>query len=196
MYRDNNNRLVLYRVILALALLSFLFAVERASAISPLPILSQPFQQICNGSFCSSLIFSIMLIVNLLLAYIKRRKRFYVAVAIIFGFASCLSWFSSKAWWAEYDISPAEQKIIAILLWIIAVIILASRSTKKEKRRHFTQAVKRHIIRKQKGKCIICKRKLEAYGSDLHHKNGDRSNNKLSNCEVLCTPCHRRKHTH
>ena len=119
-----------------------------------------------------------------------------MTVAIILGFASCLSWFSSTAWWAEYDISPAEQKIIAVLLWIIAVIILVSRSTKKEKRRHFTQAVKRHVIRKQKGKCITCKRKLEAYGSDLHHKNGDRSNNKLSNCEVLCTPCHRRKHTH
>ena len=196
MYRDNNNRLVLYRVILALALLSFLFAVQRASAMSLLPILSQPLQQICNGGFGSSLLFSIMLIVSLLLTYIKRRKRFCVTVAIILGFASCLSWFSSTARWAEYDISPAEQKIIAILLWIIAVIILVSRSTKKEKRRHFTQAVKRHVIRKQKGKCITCKRKLEAYGSDLHHKNGDRSNNKLSNCEVLCTPCHRRKHTH
>jgi hypothetical protein len=195
MYRDN-NRLVFYRVILALALLSLLFTVQRASAMSQLPILSQPLQQICNAGFSSSLIFSIMLIVSLLLAYIKRRKRFCVAVAIILGFASCLSWFSSTTWWADYDISPAEQKIIAVLLWIIAVIILVSRSTKEEKRRHFTQAVKRHIIRKQKGKCIMCKRKLEAYGSDLHHKNGDRSNNKLSNCEVLCTPCHRRKHTH
>lgn len=92
----------------------------------------------------------------------KEKKRFCVAVAIILGFASSLSWFSSKAWWAEYDISPAEQKIIAALLWIIAVIILASRSTKKEKRRHFTQAVKRHVIRKQKGKCIMCKRKIRS----------------------------------
>jgi general stress protein CsbA len=195
MYRDNNI-LVFYRVILALALLSFLFAVQRASAMSLLPMLSQPLQQICSGAFSSSLLFSIMLIVSLLLAYIKRRKRFCIAIAIILGFASCLSWFSSTAWWAKYDISPAEQKIIAVLLWIIAVIILVSRSTKKEKRRHFTQAVKKHVIRKQKGKCVICKRKLEAYGSDLHHKNGDRSNNKLSNCEVLCTPCHRRKHTY
>ena len=195
MYRDN-NRVVLYLIILALALLSFLFAVQRASAMSLLLILSQPLQQICNGGFSSTLLFSIMLLVSLLLVYIKRRKRFCAAVAILLGFASCLSWFSSNAWWAEYDISPAEQKIIAVLLWIIAVIILASRSTKKEKRRHFTQAVKKHVIHKQKGKCIMCKRKLEAYGSDLHHKNGDRSNNKLSNCEVLCTPCHRRKHTH
>jgi 5-methylcytosine-specific restriction endonuclease McrA len=29
----------------------------------------------------------------------------------------------------------------------------------------------------------------------LDHKNGDRSNNKPSNCQVLCVPCHRRKHT-
>ena len=37
-------------------------------------------------------------------------------------------------------------------------------------------------------------RKLVAYDVDFDHKNGDRSNNKLSNCQVLCVPCHRRKH--
>jgi hypothetical protein len=195
MYRDN-TKLVLYLVILALSLLSFLIAVQRASTMSLLPILSQPLQQICTDSFSSTILFSIMLLVSLLLAYTKRRRKFCIAVAVILEFASCLSWFSSTAWWAEYDISPREQKIIALLLWIIAVTILVSRSAKKEKRRHFTQDVKRYVIRKQKGKCIMCKRKLEAYGSDLHHKNGDRSNNKRSNCEVLCTPCHRRKHTH
>jgi 5-methylcytosine-specific restriction endonuclease McrA len=100
------------------------------------------------------------------------------------------------SWFDEYVITPREQKLIAVLLWIIAIVVLVSRSAKKEKRRRFTQAVKRHIIHKQKGKCVMCNRKLEAYGSDLHHKNGDRSNNKLSNCEVLCTPCHRRKHVH
>ena len=195
MYRDN-NRLVLYRVILVLALLCFLFVVQTASAISRLPILSQPLQQICNNGFSSNHLFSIMMLAILLLAYIKRRRRFCVAVAIILGFASCLSWFSSTAWLAEYNITSGEQKIIAVLLWIIAVIILVSRSAKKEKRKHFPQAVKRHVIRKQKGRCVMCKRKLEAYGSDLHHKNGDRSNNKLSNCEVICTSCHRRKHAH
>jgi hypothetical protein len=36
--------------------------------------------------------------------------------------------------------------------------------------------------------------KLQDYGLDLEHKNGDSSNNKPFNCQVLGVPCHRRKH--
>jgi len=194
MYRDN-NRLVLYRIILALALFSLLYAVHRVSEMS-LGILLQPLEQIYNGGFSSTFLLSIILLVILLLTYIKRRKKICVAVTIILIMTSYLCWFSSTAWWVEYNISPREQKIISILLWIIAIAVLISRSAKREKRRHFPQAVKIYVIHKQKGRCGMCKRKLEAFGSDLHHKNGDRSNNKLSNCEVLCTPCHRRKHLH
>ena len=194
MCRDN-NRLVLYRIIIGLTLLSLLYAVHRESTMSLL-IPLQPLQQIYNSGFSSTFLLSIMLLVSLPLAYIKGRKKICVAVTIILLMTSYLCWFSSTAWWVEYNITSGEQKIIAILLWVIAIVILISRSAKKEKRRHFPQAVKRHVIRKQKGKCVMCKRKLEAYGSDLHHKNGDRSNNKLSNCEVICTPCHRRKHAH
>jgi uncharacterized membrane protein (UPF0136 family) len=195
MCRDNII-LVLYRIILALASLSFLYAVQRVSAMSPLLILPQLLQQIYNGVFSLTFFFSIMLLVSLPLVYIKRRKKICTAVGIILGLASYLFWFSNLSWFDEYVITPGEQKIIAVLLWIIAIVVLVPKSAKKEKRRRFTQAVKRHIIHKQKGKCVMCKRNLEAYGSDLHHKNGDRSNNKHSNCEVLCTPCHRRKHVH
>jgi uncharacterized membrane protein (UPF0136 family) len=194
MSRDN-NRLILYQIILGLTLLSLLYAVHRALAMSLL-IPLQPLQQIYNSGFSSTFLLSIMLLVSLPLAYIKRRKTICVAVTIILLMTSYLCWFSSNAWWAEYNITYGEQKIIAILVWVIAIVVLISRSAKKEKRRHFPQSVKKHVIRKQKGKCVMCKRKLEAHGSDLHHKNGDRSNNRLSNCEAICTPCHRRKHAH
>src|SRR5919108_1619604 len=186
------NRLVLYTLILAIVLLSFFYSVLRASA----SLLLQSLQQIDDAGFSSSFLFCILLLIIFLLAYIKRRKRICVDVAIILGLASYLVWFSGTDLWAEYDISLEEQKIIAVLLGITAILLLVSRSVKNEKRKHFTQAVRRHVIYKQKGKCVMCKRKLEAYGLDLHHKNGNRSNNKLSNCEVLCTPCHRRKHAH
>ncbi|MGB8934699.1 MAG: HNH endonuclease signature motif containing protein [Candidatus Nitrosopolaris sp.] len=68
------------------------------------------------------------------------------------------------------------------------------KSHKVRKRKQFPQLVKREVIHKQKNRCAICKRKLGQYGSDFHHANGDRSDNRLSNCKALCIPCHRRKH--
>ena len=54
--------------------------------------------------------------------------------------------------------------------------------------------VKREVIHKQKNRCATCKRKLVPYVANFHHVNGDRSDNRLSNCKALCIPCHRRKH--
>jgi hypothetical protein len=145
------NRLVLYTLILAIVLLSFFYAVLRASA----SLLLQPLQQIDDAGFSSSFLFCILVI--FLLAYIKRRKRICVDVVIILGLASCPAWFSGTDLWAEYDISLEEQKIIAVFLGITAILLLVSRSVKNEKRKHFTQAVRRHVIYKQKGKCVMCK---------------------------------------
>ena len=35
--------------------------------------------------------------------------------------------------------------------------------------------------------------KMNIGGWDYDHKNGDRSNNKLSNCQALCPNCHAKK---
>jgi uncharacterized membrane protein (UPF0136 family) len=114
MYRDN-NRLVLYRVILALALFSLLYAVHRVSKMSLL-ILLQPLQQIYNGGFSSTFLLSLILLVILLLTYIKRRKKICVAVTIILIMTSYLCWFSSTAWWAEYNISPRTKNYFNITM--------------------------------------------------------------------------------
>jgi hypothetical protein len=95
--------------------------------------------------------------------------------------------------WVNSSVGIHEQKFIALIILVFGFWVLVSISI-KEKRRPFSVIVRREVIQKQKGKCAACKRKLTAYGLDLDHKNGDRSNNKLSNCQVLCVPCHRRKH--
>jgi membrane-anchored protein YejM (alkaline phosphatase superfamily) len=92
------------------------FIIFCAKGIINVAITPTTFQQIDGAGFSSNFLFSIMLLIFLPLAHIKRRKRIFVVIAIIFSLASYISWFSSTSWWAEYDISTAEQKIIAVLL--------------------------------------------------------------------------------
>jgi hypothetical protein len=157
---------------------------------------SSPFiqERITDHRYDSSFFFSITLLVLLVIIFVKRKKIFRVAVGSILGLSSYFCWFSASNGWPVYDVSPYEQKIIAVTLLGISFWMLVSKSF-KEKRKHFTEAVRREVIRNQKGKCARCKRKLTPYGFDLDHRNNNPSNNKSSNCQVLCTICHRRKHS-
>ena len=137
-------------------------------------------------------LFSTVLLALFPLIYKARRNVPRVALATILGIGSYLLWFSYTPLWL--DLGLKEQRAIAFVIWIVAIAVLLSSPAKKGKRKSFSILVKREAVRKQKAKCATCKRKLVDYGLDFDHKNGDRSNNKLSNCQVLCTPCHRRKH--
>jgi 5-methylcytosine-specific restriction endonuclease McrA len=85
------------------------------------------------------------------------------------------------------------------LLFVLILMILCSAAVisvlrrKKRERRHFSRDVKRTILLKQKGKCKHCKSYLNRYAREFDHKNGDRSNNKGSNCQALCSNCHAKK---
>lgn len=138
-------------------------------------------------------LFSLLLFGLLLLSYIKRRKRTRLILSLFLGLVSFFCWFSAGGFWANYSIGIPEQRFIALISLGFGFWVLVSKSI-KEKRRPFSAIVRREVIQKQKGRCAACKRKLTAYGLDLDHKNGDRSNNKPSNCQILCVPCHRRKH--
>jgi hypothetical protein len=138
-------------------------------------------------------LFSVFLLSLLLLCYIKRRKRTRLILSLFLGLVSYICWFSTDGLWANYSIGIHAQRFIALIILGFGFWILVSKSI-KDKRKAFSAIVRREVIQKQKGKCAACKRKLTAYGLDLDHKNGDRSNNKPSNCQVLCVPCHRRKH--
>jgi 5-methylcytosine-specific restriction endonuclease McrA len=49
-------------------------------------------------------------------------------------------------------------------------------------------SIKEHILDKQHHKCAKCNRLLNVV--DYDHKDGNRSNNKESNCVALCPNCH------
>jgi lysylphosphatidylglycerol synthetase-like protein (DUF2156 family) len=172
MYR--NQRLVLYAVLtITLVLLS----------------LYRPGVSIDSSSF-----FCMILLGLLILIWLKRKKSTRIAIGTILGLLSYLTWFSTGPLTESSNLTVGEQRIIALLLWGVALFLLISEPRRMRKRKHFTQLVKREVIHKQKNRCATCKRKLEPYVSNFHHVNGDRSDNRLSNCKALCIPCHRRKH--
>jgi peptidoglycan/LPS O-acetylase OafA/YrhL len=135
--------------------------------------------------------FRLMLLMLFPIMYIRRKKRIRLALGVVLGLAGHLVCFLNAGLSIQ---STNEHKIIGLLLWCASFAILVFTSTKKEKRKQFSQLVRKQSIQRQENKCAVCRRRLEIYGLDFHHANGDRSNNKFSNCKVLCTPCHRRRH--
>ena len=187
MHRDNRIALTC-DVTLALVML-FLLHSSQTSGPSLLDLEQSEFSR-----YNANLFFSAILLGLILLSYIKRRKRIRLILSLSLGLLSYVCWFSIDIyWWEEYDIKLYEQRFLAILFLGIGFWALLSKSL-KEKRRHFSEIVRRQVIQKQKGKCAKCKKNLLPFGMDLDHKNGNRSNNRPSNCQILCTPCHRRKH--
>ena len=66
------------------------------------------------------------------------------------------------------------------------------RGTKGE-RKLFPLKVKYQILVAQKNRCAMCKGYMEKLDREFDHKNGERSNNRISNCQALHTRCHRKK---
>ena len=145
MYR--NQRLILYAVLTITLVLLSLYRL--------------------GVSIDSSSFFCMILLGLLILIWMKRKKSTRIAMGAILGLLSYLAWFST-----ESNLTIGEQRIIAILLWGVVLLLLISEPSRIRKRKHFTQLVKR----------------------DFHHVNGDRSDNRLSNCKALCILCHRRIH--
>lgn len=78
---------------------------------------------------------------------------------------------------------------IIFLITIAAALLIHKR--RKRERKYFTVEVKRDILRKQGHKCANCNWNTGVF--DFDHKDGNRSNNKMSNCLALCPNCHAKK---
>jgi hypothetical protein len=80
---------------------------------------------------------------------------------------------------------------IVIILWLISGILVLIKKKKKYKyieRKEFPESLKEEILQKQKYKCGHYKTYLRV--REFDHKDGDRSNNDISNCQALCPTCH------
>ena len=76
---------------------------------------------------------------------------------------------------------------------IISKLISILLMSRKRKRKLFPAKIKYQILATQKNRCVACNGYMEKLDREFDHKNGDRSNNKKSNCQVLHTRCHRKK---
>jgi hypothetical protein len=69
--------------------------------------------------------------------------------------------------------------------------VLHQRDKRRRKRRDFPAEVKKQKLHDQNYKCAICKRSPGVWEYD--HIDGNRSNNKSRNLQVLCPNCHAKK---
>lgn len=54
------------------------------------------------------------------------------------------------------------------------------------------QSERREIIKAKGGKCLLCGIKVNVATAEIHHIDGNKKNNRLSNLEVHCKKCHRK----
>ena len=93
-------------------------------------------------------------------------------------------------------ISPSTDSWVGPFVISVSVVIIIAaiaqklkhRKGKYKERQHFPDSVKEKVLEKQRHRCTDCNRVLNVV--DWHHKNGDRSDNRESNCVALCPNCH------
>jgi hypothetical protein len=79
--------------------------------------------------------------------------------------------------------------IFVLIFWILSIIIFLNRSEQRTKleRKSFSKYVKDEILERQQNKCAMCNDKL--FYCHFDHIDGNRSNNRISNCQALCANC-------
>jgi hypothetical protein len=88
---------------------------------------------------------------------------------------------------------PSTYTWVAFIVFILILIVaiawkLKPKNGKHKERHHFPDHLKEKVLEKQRHRCADCNRVLNVV--DWHHRNGDRSDNRESNCLVLCPNCH------
>ena len=96
-----------------------------------------------------------------------------------------------------FNLKPLQQFVVLAG----AVIVLAELAPKNSyytqpkpkpiRRNNFTDTTERDTVIKQDFVCNRCKEPTDYM--EFHHIDGDRSNNRPSNCEALCPACHAEK---
>ena len=68
--------------------------------------------------------------------------------------------------------------------------------TTKSRRRNVPQSVRTKVLVRSEGNCERCNKALKGLSPHLHHIDGDRRNNKMTNLIVLCPDCHSKTSTY
>ena len=99
--------------------------------------------------------------------------------------------------WIDYDWDSLIQSI-KNTSFLVKAHTLAEEQEKKRKlkstkikRKNFSKSARKSTLLRQGYRCNVCGHYSDFL--DFHHKNGDRSDNDISNCQALCLNCHAKK---
>ena len=91
-----------------------------------------------------------------------------------------------------FDLLVRPSSIVILFSIAVTGIVLNSLNKLKKgtngTRKGFSQGTRERVLRKQNHRCVYCRKILKVI--DYHHKNGNRSDNRESNCQALCPNCH------
>jgi len=68
--------------------------------------------------------------------------------------------------------------------------------TQKRKIKNVPQSIRTKLLIRSEGKCERCHKSLKGLTPHIHHIDGERKNNKISNLIVLCPNCHSKTPTY
>lgn len=109
-------------------------------------------------------------------------------------FVILISGLVSLVLWAVLALSDEpKNSVFPIIIFAVMVLLLTKRkkrsgSSKGGIRRGWTEDQKESVRNRQGGVCNKCGKHPPRW--EYHHRDGNRSNNNLSNCEGLCPNCH------
>ncbi|MDQ4074063.1 MAG: HNH endonuclease [Thermoproteota archaeon] len=100
---------------------------------------------------------------------------------------------SNKQSITEFQSTMDNSTVLGLLILFLAITIafvirFRGKKRKTKRRRGFSQSVQHKVLKKQNHQCAYCKKLLNVV--DYDHKNQDRSDNRVSNCQALCPNCH------
>ena len=134
----------------------------------------------------------IMICMGIAYVWLKIRKP-YLRIGLTIIIMICAYLFSLSDIPKHYGFSVTQRDLISLIILSLSFLTLFYNPQKKV-RLYFATSTKKQALHKQRQKCGICGKGLAKFNIDFDHKNGNRSDNRLSNCRALCTPCHRKKH--
>ncbi len=88
-----------------------------------------------------------------------------------------------------FDLNKNESGLLEFAASFLLMLDEASKT--KADRKAFSKLTKQKTLIRQNFCCNDCGKYSELL--QFHHKNGNRSDNRLENCEALCPNCHARK---
>lgn len=137
-------------------------------------------------------LYGVLFIANVILISLRwkrRNTRIRAKVSLLLLLLSSVSAFLAVTDEDYNDNERTTSFVFSLLILFVALIILLVKS--KKTREYFSAETRKEALSRQDYKCG---RFMDYWDRDFDHKNGNRSDNKLSNCRALHPKCHRRMH--